>query len=280
MTLYLNFRSQAVAGSVIDPIVLSGDGTAGQPALQVLPPAKLAALTAGKTVLFGVHGFNVNRDEGIRALARLEPRLQLSSGDVFIGVLWPGDFWIPVINYPFEGGDAMDCGRRLATFCNTHLTETASFSFVSHSLGARLVLEAVANLGAKAKEICLAAAAINRDCLTTEYASAAGNTGQVSLLASRSDHVLKLAFPIGDPISDLLNADHTPFQPALGYSGPKPVGPALAPWQIPKEAGYDHSDYLPPSSPTVPPPPARGAKWVKAAEFMGLAFRGERQSWP
>jgi hypothetical protein len=280
MTLYLNFRSQAVAGSVIDPIALSGDGAVSRPALQLLPPARLAALTAGKNVLFGVHGFNVNRDEGIRAFARLESSLGLSSSDVFIGVLWPGDFWIPVINYPFEGADAMDCGRRLAAFCGKNLGEAASFSFLSHSLGARLLLEAVAHLGDKAKEICLAAAAINRDCLSTEYAAAARNTGQLWLLASRSDRVLKLAFPLGDPLADLLHADHTPFQPALGYSGPRPVGSVLAPWQIPDDAGYDHGDYLPPSSPTVTPAQKRGAKWPKAAAFMARAFRGERQTWP
>lgn len=280
MTLYLNFRSQAVAGSVIDPVVLSGDGAVSQPALQVLPPARLAALTTGRNILFGVHGFNVNRDEGIRAFARLEPSLGLSSGDVFIGVLWPGDFWIPVINYPFEGGDAMDCGRRLATFCDRNLGSAASFSFLSHSLGARLVLEAVAHLGEKVKEICMAAAAINRDCLSAEYASAASNAEKVSLLASRSDRVLGVAFPIGDPISDLLHADHTPFQTALGYNGPQPVGSVLAPWQIPDKAGYDHGDYLPPSTPTVTQAQKRGAKWPQAADFMARAFRGERQSWP
>jgi hypothetical protein len=280
MTLYLNFRSQAVAGSVIDPVVLSGGGAVSQPALQVLPPARLAALAAGRNVLFGVHGFNVNRDEGIRAFARLEPSLGLSSSDVFIGVLWPGDFWIPVINYPFEGGDAMDCGRRLATFCDKNLGNAASFSFLSHSLGARLVLEAVAHLGEKVKEICMAAAAINRDCLSAEYASAAGNVEKVSLLASRSDRVLRLAFPLGDPISDLLHADHTPFQPALGYNGPQPVGSVLAPWQIPSDDGYDHGDYLPPSTPTVTQAQRRNAKWPKAADFMARAFRGDRQSWP
>ena len=70
MTLYLNFRSQAVAGSVIDPVVLSGDGAVSQPVLQMLPPARLAALTAGRNILFGVHGFNVNRDEGIPRLCQ------------------------------------------------------------------------------------------------------------------------------------------------------------------------------------------------------------------
>lgn len=280
MTLYLSFRSQAVAGSVIDPVVLSGNGAVKQPKLEMLPPERLAVLTAGKKLLFGVHGFNVSRDEGIRAFARLEPSLKLSSSEVFIGVLWPGDFWIPVINYPFEGADAMDCGRRLADFCNRVLTDAFSFSFFSHSLGVRVVLEAVKHLNRKAEEICLTAAAINRDSLTTEYAKAGANARMVSLLASREDHVLKLAFPLGDPIAVILNDDHTPFQPALGYKGPRPVGPATAPWQIPDDDDYDHGDYLPPSSATVTAAQKRKPKWSKAAAFMARAFRGETQTWP
>jgi Alpha/beta hydrolase of unknown function (DUF900) len=280
MTLYLNFRSQAVAGSVIDPIVLSGNGAVNAPALPAMSSAQLAAQVAGKKVLFGVHGFNVSRDEGIRAFARLEPSLNLSSSEVFIGVLWPGDFWVPVINYPFEGADAMNCGRKLAAFCNKHLSGVSSFAFLSHSLGVRVVLEAVKFLDKKVEEICLAAAAINRDCLTTEYAAAASNSRAVSLLASREDNVLKLAFPLGDPIAVILNDDHTPFQPALGYNGPQPVGPAAAPWQIPDEAEYDHGDYLPPSSATGTETRKHRAKWRQAADFMARAFRGERQSWP
>lgn len=275
MTLYLNFRAQAVGGAVTGAQPCEGDAATE---LQPISTVALLARTAGKRVLFGVHGFNVSRDEGRRALARLEPSLNLASSDIFIGVLWPGDFWIPVINYPFEGGVAMDCGRRLADFCNRSLTNAANISFFSHSLGARLVLETVVHLAGQTKEICLTAAAINRDCLAAEYAAAVRKAGTVSILASRSDLVLKLAFPIGDPISDILHNDHTPFQPALGYNGPRPVGKVAAPWQIPDDAGYDHGDYLPSSAPTAPA--KRGAKWLKTIQFMARAFRGEVQSWP
>jgi hypothetical protein len=280
MTLYLSFRSQAVGGSVILAQVYSGNGAVAQPALQMLSPAQLAAQTAGKKILFGVHGFNVSRDEGIRAFARLEPTLALASSEVFIGVLWPGDFWLPVVNYPFEGSHAMASGRNLAMFCNDHLDGAAAFSFFSHSLGVRVVLEAIKYLDEKAQEICLTAAAINRDCLTAEYAKAATNARIVSLLASREDLVLKLAFPLGDPIADLLHDDHTPFQPALGYNGPRPAGPAVAPWQIPDQDGYDHGDYLPPSSAAGTDTPLHRAKWQRAAGFVVRAFRGERQTWP
>jgi hypothetical protein len=280
MTLYLSFRAQNVDGPVIEPAALSGNGKVPQPRLAPLSARALAAQIAGKQVLFGVHGFNVSRDEGIRAFARLESKLQLSSSEVFVGVLWPGDSWLPVVNYPFEGSDTMDCGRRLARFCNAELRDAAGFSFMSHSLGARLVLEAVKHLGRKADSVCLTAAAINRDCLTAAYAAAAANARRVSVLASREDWVLKVAFPIGDPIAVLLHDDHTPFQPALGFAGPVPTGSVPQPWQIPDRQDYGHGDYLPPSNPAGTGAQKQKTNWERAATFMAKAFRGERQAWP
>lgn len=280
MTNYLSFRSQNVGGSVIDATGLTGNGVTSPLKLQPLRPDQLSALTAGKKVLFGVHGFNVSLEEGARAFARLEPSLDLAPSEVFFGVLWPGDYWLPVVNYPFEGGAAMDCGRRLAALCNRTLTNAFSLSFISHSLGVRVVLEAVKNLDRKAQEVCLTAAAINNDCLTAEYAAASANANAISLLASREDMVLKLAFPIGDPIADILHDDHTPFKPALGYNGPQPIGPALAPWQIPDDDDFGHGDYLPPSAATLTAQMRQSTKWPRAAAFMARAFRSERQDWP
>src|SRR5579863_7031136 len=101
-------------------------------------------------------------------------------------MLWPGDAWLPVVDYPFEGSVAIDCGRKLADFCNRWCTGAQSISFLSHSLGARLVLEAVAHLGRQARAVCLMAGAINRDCLTAEYARAAANAAAISVLASHN----------------------------------------------------------------------------------------------
>src|SRR5437879_56340 len=248
MTLYLNFRSHSVGGTVIDPIVLAGDGTADPPALSVVDWPTVEATVAGKRVLFAVHGFNVSREHGARSLGQLEAAVGLSAAEVFVGVLWPGDYWLPVVNYPFEGGVAMDCGRRLAVCCAQRFARAQSISFVSHSLGARLVLEAVENLNRPARVVCLTAGAINQDCLATEYSTATANSSSVSLLASHSDWVLKVAFRIGDPISDVLHDDHKAFERALGYDGPALPAPPpiLSPWQIPDRAGYGHGDYLPP----------------------------------
>lgn len=282
MSLYLNLRSHNVGGPVVDPFVVEGDGTASPPALRLVDWPVVDSMVSGKNVLIGVHGFNVSRTHGACSLGQLEPNLALGSSDLFFGTLWPGDFWLPVVNYPFEGEVAIDCGRRIATVCRERFSRAQSISFVSHSLGARLVLEAVLNLDRPARLVCLTAAAINRDCLETEYAGATANASAISILASRKDLVLKLAFPIGDPIADLLHEDHTMFERALGAQGPPvPASPPIAsPWQIPDAAGYGHGDYLPPGDHVQNPLTAGQARWPRSAGFMTRAFRGDPQTWP
>jgi len=282
MTLFLNFRSQAVGGAVIQPYVLEGNGAVPTPpALRAIGDSEFAARAAGKNVLFAVHGFNVSYEDGARSLGQLEAQLDLTATDIYLGVLWPGDYWLPVVNYPFEGGVAMDCGRRLADFCGRLLARAQSISLISHSLGARVVLEAVKNLGRRARVVCLTAAAINQDCLQTEYAAAAANADSISILASHEDWVLKIAFQAGDPIADALHDDHAFFEKALGYDGPPlPAPPPIqSPWQIPDVADYGHGDYLPPGD-AVQVPPAPGARWLNSAGFMARAFRNQRQTWP
>jgi hypothetical protein len=278
VTLFLTFREQDVAGSVAGPHLL--EGTADPLALRVVSDYDVERRVAGRNLLFAVHGFNVSGPRGARSLGRLEPALGLGPGDLFIAVLWPGDWWIPAINYPFEGATSMECGRRLAFWCRQFCTRAASFSFVSHSLGARLVLEAVTRLDMTVRSVCLTAGAINNDCLSTQYAAAADSAAAVSVLASRCDNVLKIAFRIGDPIADLLNDDHSFFEEAIGSEGPAAPVPSIVvpPWQIRDDERYDHGDYLPPGD--AAPPAGAPDLWRHPASFMGRAFRGEAQTWP
>jgi len=279
VSLFLNFRSQSVGGAVIDPYVLTGDPLAGMTGVKVVDWPKVADLASGKDVLFAVHGFNVSYESGAMSAARLDATLDLGPDALFLGVLWPGDFWLPAVNYPFAGDVSIDCGKRLAAFCAKWMSEANSLNFVSHSLGARLVLEAVKGLKAPqtARTVCLTAGAINSDCLAAEYAAALANTKTTSTLSSTADHVLQLAFPLGDLIADLLDDDHTPFTPALGYWGPKkPVPAGVRKSRIPQAQGYDHGNYMPPSIPPVPP----DNRWENVAQFMKNAFLGQSQAWP
>ena len=282
MTLFLSVRTRDVGGPVrITPLLLEGDGDRPD-ALIPVRDADIAPMLASRDLVFVTHGFNVDRINGTVSLGALERYLALAPPALVIGVLWPGDAWIPVVDYPVEGGVAEEAGRRLAGFCTDHARAARSVSFISHSLGARLVLEAVRHIDAPTVEtICLTAAAVSGDCLTAGYGDAARKAQRLAVLASRRDLVLALAYPIGDPFTWLLHDDHTPFQAALGHAGPSLPAPEKlsGPTQIPFLFGYDHSDYLPPGAPTALPPPA-GTRWPAAADFMRRAALGQRQTWP
>jgi Alpha/beta hydrolase of unknown function (DUF900) len=279
MTIFMNLRQQPAGGGIKKPDFFQA--TAGV-ANKNDPLAEAAFVTCagGRDILFATHGFNVKQKEGVNSLGRLEAILALPPTALFVGVLWPGDFWIPVVNYPFEGQDAKQCGRLVADFCNRKLGTARSFSFVSHSLGARVVLEAAENLDRKAQSVCVTAGAVDDNCLTGEYAAALDNAEVISVLASRKDRVLQIAYPVGDPIADLLNLHQSPFRTALGRHGPpKPIGATVPPWQIADDCSYDHGDYLPPSQPNAVFPDPNG-KWVKTCSFIRAAFDGTPPTWP
>jgi predicted alpha/beta hydrolase family esterase len=276
VTLFLSFRTSPRAGDILDtPQVLEasdlGDWVQAHPV--ELPPERIA----GREIVLVAHGFNVSFEEGVRALARLERALGLPPTFVFAGVLWPGDYWVPVVNYPVEADDAVRCGALLAAFARKHLAAARELSFVSHSLGGRLVLEAVKRLHRPAREVCLLAAAVDDDCLSTpQYQAALSNAKRISVVASRGDTVLHAAYPLGDFFSDLFYDADSPRRKALGYHGPRPVSSSVLHAQI-GGRDYGHSDYLPSSSARV----ASDAKlWEKPARFVAETLLGTPHEWP
>ena len=250
------------------------------PSMSSTPYESIPAFVKGKNVLLATHGFNVGYVDGLRSLGRLESLLAPTPSEFVFGVLWPGDWIIPAINYPLEESIATHAGQLLGQFCNDWLAGAQSISFSSHSLGARVVLEAVATLNRKARNICIMAGAIGADCLTAEYQPAAANCDRVVTLSSMEDMVLALAYPPGDLIADILDDDHKPFERALGREGPdQPLGLPSAAEQIPDASDYGHGDYLPPSDVTaqVPDPTA---KWTPVVDFVARDFRNATLSWP
>jgi hypothetical protein len=276
VTFFLSFRSDPRAGSVLrDPHLLAGDALVESPRLKALGAFPVESI-AGRHLVLATHGFNVNYEAGVHSLGRLEQALNLPGTFTFIGVLWPGDWWIPVINYPVEAGDAAQCGRNLARFVNASLAPASSVSLVSHSLGARVVLEAVKHLDRPAREVCVLAAAADDDCLTSpQYDAARLNSNRISVLASRGDLVLRLAYPAGDFFSDLFYDDDSPTHRALGYHGPHPhPKERTLHAQIPGDA-YGHGDYLPPSRLEDPID-----KQAKPIRWVSEALAGLPHGWP
>jgi esterase/lipase superfamily enzyme len=230
----------------------------------------------GREILFATHGFNVSYRAGIEVLSQLELDLALPPSFSFVGILWPGDWWIPAVNYPSEADDAVACGRGVARFANDKLGAARAISFLSHSLGGRLVLEATRGLARPAREVCVLAAAVDDECLgTAQYAAARQNAERISVLASRSDVVLRFAYRIGDFLSDLLwRDDDSPWNAALGYHGPRPAGlDHVAHGQISDQAGYGHGDYL-------RYPNATDAKTGHVTGFVRETLTGRPRSWP
>ena len=294
MTYFISFRSDSVGGSFRDARAFWRDP---ETAPREILFEELLERTARRDVLFVTHGFNVSEINGVRSATRLEARLAQLLPDAFstnvralpreqgpsalmIGVLWPGDFVIPLINYSFESGDAMRCGRALASFIDSELYLARSISHLSHSLGGRLALECVKRQGARAREVCVTASATDADCLSKAYSHAPLNSARVSVLASRKDKALAFAYPAGDFLSDIFGDGDNPFGAALGRAGPRPKFPNssnVLHRQIKDSENYRHGDYFP-SSGAAPAPAA--AKSDEVVKFAADIFRGALPTWP
>jgi len=224
----------------------------------------LAKAIHGKDVLFGTHGFHVDRPNGIADLSHWTEWLQLGTNGFFIGVLWPGDSrWVPFVDYPVEGDEAIRSGQLLAAYLLKNLTRAATWSFTSHSLGARVVLEAIRGLkgSPKLKSATLMAGAIDDTCLTDEYQDSASQIQKVSVLASHCDDVLKLAFPVGNLISGIITRGDPYWHGALGRYGPNPPDQPSQLYGtpiLPDTWNFGHGSYINCDGPTTGPPHESG----------------------
>ena len=216
-------------------------------------------LRAETHIAFLLHGYNVNRTKGRALLLRAARMLQPNHEMAYVAVLWPGDHWLRAVSYPLEGRDADDTAANLATYIGDVVARESELSFVSHSLGARVVLETLKRLQARytIAQVCLMAAAVDDTCTADprDYRSAVGRTQRVAVLASKTDRVLRLAYPVGDLLQAFIFSDTDDAGLALGYHGPRPTGkhaipPQVYHEQIPNARGSDHGHYLPQQPPT------------------------------
>lgn len=260
---FLSTRAQSHGGPVAPVKVLDSDRLGSPYDLT----SEMIAAIQGREVFFATHGYEVNEPSGIAALNGWLDNLQIGSA-VPIGILWPGDCIIPIfVDYVLEGRDAIASGKLLAAYLSANFTGASSVSFASHSLGARVVLQTVAGLAStiRVRRTLLMAGAIDDDCLTDEYSGATAKIEGISILASTCDDVLKLAYPLGNPIQGIFDSGHPYYHAAIGRTGPAQPYPSAPPlqvnWELPENFGFGHHDYLPPgsitgaypSSVTIPP---------------------------
>lgn len=251
MTYFINLRSHAVGGwldtSKEVKVQLSPAPTQdgfNQPSVDL---AKFQADMRGQHVLIGTHGFNVNFADGVAALSYWGSLLHLPVPSIYVGLLWPGDsVWAHGLDYPEEPKVADETGEKLAPFLEQTLADAASISFASHSLGARVVLQTLNRMTRPLRRVTLMAGAIDDNCLNLEFQAAAKNVGEISVLASKEDAVLGLAFPLGNLLAGIIDQGHPWWRGALGRYGPTKPRPAnfQAPFEIPDNWGYGHHHYL------------------------------------
>jgi pimeloyl-ACP methyl ester carboxylesterase len=292
MTQFLDLRIQPVGGGLATAVSVNHGTSIGDYA--GLSLSDLQKAIQGRHVLIAAHGFNVNRADGIASLSNWESLLQLPPASAFIGVLWPGDStWAHGLDYPDEPKIADDAGALLASYIDTNFQGAASVSFASHSLGARVVLGTIAHLNLPVRRLALMAPAIDDNCLTTEFKTAAAKVGAISVLASMKDTVLSEAFPLGNFFAGILDQGHPWWRAALGHCGPTKPWPEnfQPPFELPDVWKFKHGDYLeidkpePPALPLpvdVPPqrslppgtaPPVEGWQAAFSSAFASTRFR-------
>lgn len=254
--LILSFRdmSTAVASAVTAAAVYDLDVTS--PDFKWHPPPKLSLAQwddvklalAGKHVCFVVHGFNVPRDDGytgfgaasqemtpygaLPGMAAPGPwNLAVSGVDIAVPVLWAGDWYLP-INYPFLLPDVRLTGSYFADLILSSATQMARVSFVTHSMGARVVLEAIQQTLARAAQkgyrtpkfdtVLFTAPATSDEVLDDpDYALAVDAVERFVVVSSRADKVLSVVFPAGNAVEQALWANDPGADAALGRYGPR-----------------------------------------------------------
>jgi hypothetical protein len=228
VTYFIDLRADSAGGNPVADASGVVVRTNAQPNPNPSKPldGELAQAVQGRDVLLGTHGFHVNRACGIDYLSHWREWLQLGDNGFFVGVLWPGDSrWVPFIDYPVEGDEAIKSGRVLAAYLINKFPGVNSLSFASHSLGARTMLEAIRNLkqAFRLRTLTTMAAAIDDTCLVGEYQDAAKLMGEISVMASSCDDVLKWAFPAGNLASGIVTRGDPYWHGALGRYGPNPA---------------------------------------------------------
>jgi esterase/lipase superfamily enzyme len=185
----------------------------------------LASL-AGQRVLMLVHGYNNTEDDVSLAYARIERAVAEHLGtryDLVIGYTWPGGAL--GVSYPIARSRSNSAGPRLAPWLQKIARRAQALDVMSHSLGARVTLKALAqglkNPARPLRNLYLLAAAVDNESIEKgeEFYDATKRSEQTIVMHSRKDRTLAIWFRVGDAILPWQWLDI--FDVALGYSGPE-----------------------------------------------------------
>jgi hypothetical protein len=243
----LSLRSQPERGGPVRATVEDKDGIEKDSAWQHL--------------LVLVHGFNNPESEAEGKYDRyvdiLRPGLEKSrvAPDAIAKFHWPGNAAVgpfPIFDfagYPIDVERALQSVGPLAVFL-TRLIATGPpgrlISFVGHSLGCRLIAEAMCRLGAVGGgRPALAVVSLMAAAVPVALAEAGGLLNGAPMAAtrvlkahSRNDWVLLLAFPAGQSLAWVAAIERAAYVEAVGRNG-NPVGFGDS---VPRERN-GHGDY-------------------------------------
>lgn len=204
---------------------------AGNGFLPVEPDGDRTAYNRDMVIL--VHGFNNDRESAQQVYDNFLAHYR--RGGVperylrrIVPFFWPAyrDWWPRAASYSVMIGDTIAAAAVLRNFLSLHFREypRAQVTFVAHSLGCRLVLEALAGLISSNNEgrrqirhSCLLAAAVPVNAFALpagQLAGLLGSTLSFSGIASKGDLTLATLFRFGG----WLSVDGT-ASPAVGYAG-------------------------------------------------------------
>jgi hypothetical protein len=269
-TCFIDLRAESAGGSPVadaGSVVIRTDAEPN-PSTSLAPG--LIQAVQGRDVLLATHGFHVNRACGIDYLSHWNEWIRLGDNGFFVGVLWPGDSsWLPFIDYPVEGNEAIKSGQLLAQFLTANFAGVNSLSLASHSLGARVVLETVRTLAGsfRLRALTIMAGAIDDTCLVGEYGDCLSGVGKISVLSSKRDDVLEWAFPEGNLLSGIVTRGDPYWHGALGRYGPNPANQPSNMYQtpiLPNRWKFGHHSYINCEGPAVGPPAESGALFPPA----------------
>jgi hypothetical protein len=227
-----------------------------------------------------VHGYNVSRREAIKSFLKFEENLSGFARHLVpdcCWVLWPGDGFIPglrTLAYPLRLKNAKACAFEFAEYLKARRTpddQPSEMIIIGHSLGCRLILEALAELkrqdslqAALNLTIILMAAAVPFMLLRDDGSLHEGVSlsGRQLVLFSRHDRVLSRFFAIGQRIG------RDGIDPPLEAVGERGL-PSVGVWGKKYEMFYyDHGDYW-----STPETARLIAGWLGAPIALPIAER-------
>lgn len=245
----------------IELSVRSVGWTRGGPLSKTVRETSGGKLSGRKRVLLLVHGYN--NDEGdardaYEALLSDVGTLVDRAFDCVVEFQWPGDSYlrklIGAAEYPLQINTARQAAgllfgalRQAAVDSNGGLR----LSIVAHSLGCRLILEAISQetlsvgTGPRFDLVLMMAAAVPVDLVRTGHLRYGLLKGQkradeIAVLHSQADTVLQWAFPLGQRLAWRFGIERAWYREAVGRWG-EPF--RLDRGVTPVSTGYRHGGY-------------------------------------